>query len=319
MGSDPYPATAPVEALKTARMPKHTDTYARAYEACGAVFTERARFPTIELIRERIGVNSPTVIKRAITDWTLAFAEQARERRARPDLPAALLDAADSLWALALREARAQFDGDRQAWAAERTELEARLATAEQNLASLAQDFAAYRTAHTAERDTQAQALAQRDQQLDAESAGRAVAEQALAALRVEHGVLAATLEVERTQFAQRHQEWEARFEGEHRWHLQRIAEEQSRLERTQQRELAKRDSELVRLTLERDQLETRGRLLEAQQAEAQGRRTALEEQLAVSRESLAEKDRTLVALQAQLATLTAAGPRPRPSKPRAR
>jgi chromosome segregation ATPase len=306
-------------------MPKHTDTYARAYEACAEIFTELARFPTIDLVRERIGVNSPTVIKRAITDWTLAFAEQARAKRGRPDLPGALLDAADTLWQLALREAHTQFEQDRRAWVGEKTELEDRLSAAEHDREALAQELEAHRAAVTAELEKHTEAMGQLHQQLEVEQAGRTAAEQALAEVRAELGILAATLATERAQFAQRHHDWEARIEDAQRWHLQRIAEEKTRLETQRQRELAQRDSELSRLTLARETLETRLRAVQEQNAEGRGRLAALEEQLTTAREDLADQDRTVTTLQAQVAALTAAAsrahkarkPRPETTKPR--
>jgi chromosome segregation ATPase len=302
-------------------MPKHTDTYARAYEACAGIFTELARFPTIDLVRDRIGVNSPTTIKRAITDWTLAFAEQFQAKRLRPDLPGTLLDAADTLWQLALREAHTQFEHDRQTWAEEKTALEARLGAAEQNREELAREFEAYRAEAEAEVAAHREQRVQQAHSLEAEQSARRAAEQALAEARAELGVAAATLATERAQFAERQQDWEARFDREQRWHLQRIAEEKTRLEAQQQRELAQRDHELSRLTLARETLETRLRALQEQWAEGRGRLTALDEQLTAAREVLAEKDRTVAALQAQLATL-AVSRRPkaaaaRPAKPR--
>ena len=128
-------------------MPKTTDTYARAYEACATVFTELARFPTIELIRERIGVNSPTLIKRAITDWTLEFAERHREKMTRPDLPNSLLEATENLWKLALLEAQRTFQQDRQAWAEEKDRLDKTLTETHQLHETLTQDLKASRQA----------------------------------------------------------------------------------------------------------------------------------------------------------------------------
>lgn len=90
-------------------MPKITDTYALAYECCDQVLLETERFPTIDSIRERIGVNSPTTIKKAINDWTVAFARKHFEKMHRPELPTALLDAAEALWYLALKQAEHAF------------------------------------------------------------------------------------------------------------------------------------------------------------------------------------------------------------------
>lgn len=90
-------------------MPKNTDTYERAYECCDRVLFEDGRFPTIDAIRDRIHVNSPAVIKRAISDWTLHFVERHRQRLQHPNMPAVLVDAAESLWKLAVSQAEQVF------------------------------------------------------------------------------------------------------------------------------------------------------------------------------------------------------------------
>lgn len=90
-------------------MPKHTDTYARAYDCCDAVFTELGRFPTIDLIRERIGVNSPVTIKKAMNEWTRHFAEKHFDKLNRPDVPVALAHAMEQAWKLAVAEAEKAY------------------------------------------------------------------------------------------------------------------------------------------------------------------------------------------------------------------
>jgi len=92
-----------------ATMPKLTDTYARAYDCCDAVFTELGRFPTIDLIRERIGVNSPVTIKKAMNEWTRHFAERHFDQLNRPDMPAALAHAMEQAWKLAVLEAEKAY------------------------------------------------------------------------------------------------------------------------------------------------------------------------------------------------------------------
>ena len=62
-------------------MPKITDTYTLAYDCCETILRELNRFPTIDLIRERIGVNSPTTIKKAMNNWTAEFAKRYIEQQ----------------------------------------------------------------------------------------------------------------------------------------------------------------------------------------------------------------------------------------------
>lgn len=90
-------------------MPKITDTYTRAFNCCGTIFMEMGRFPTIDLIRERIGVNSPTTIKRAMNDWTLAFAEQHFNKTNRPNIPEALINSMEQAWKVAVVEAEKTY------------------------------------------------------------------------------------------------------------------------------------------------------------------------------------------------------------------
>lgn len=90
-------------------MPKITDTYQLAYACCETVLKELNRFPTIDLIRERIGVNSPNTIKKAMNDWTEAFVKQYIEQQqatmAFPEVPAVLNDAVYQLWKRSVKEA----------------------------------------------------------------------------------------------------------------------------------------------------------------------------------------------------------------------
>lgn len=90
-------------------MPKITDTYQLAYACCETILKELNRFPTIDLIRERIGVNSPNTIKKAMNDWTEAFAKQYIEQQKSkincPEVPNLLTDAVYQLWKHTVKEA----------------------------------------------------------------------------------------------------------------------------------------------------------------------------------------------------------------------
>lgn len=115
-------------------MPKITDTYALAYACCDRVLQETERFPTIDAIRERIGVNSPNTIKKAMNDWTAAFARKHFEKLHRPDLPVALQDATEVLWQLALKQAALTFQTQTQAYRDEQARLQQWVAKLEAQL-----------------------------------------------------------------------------------------------------------------------------------------------------------------------------------------
>ncbi|MDP2426556.1 MAG: DNA-binding protein [Methylobacter sp.] len=94
-------------------MPKMTDTYVLAYACCETILKELSRFPTIDLIRERIGVNSPNTIKKAMNDWTEAFAKQYIEQQHSaldcPGVPSVLTGALTQLWQTTVAEAQLNY------------------------------------------------------------------------------------------------------------------------------------------------------------------------------------------------------------------
>lgn len=90
-------------------MPKITDTYANAYACCQQVLIETGKFPTIDAIRTRIGVNSPNTINNAIKAWTQDFAEKQLDKQSRPDIPLTLLDSIEQIWKLASIEAAKNY------------------------------------------------------------------------------------------------------------------------------------------------------------------------------------------------------------------
>ena len=105
-------------------------TYTRALEACEAFFIETGQVPTIEAIKPLIGVNSPSTISSAIKDWKLALATTIKtDQGALPGVPAALTDAVNQCWQLALAEARQLFNEKVADLQAQQTALETQEAT----------------------------------------------------------------------------------------------------------------------------------------------------------------------------------------------
>jgi chromosome segregation ATPase len=90
-------------------MPKLTDTFTLAFDCCDEVLRETGKFPTIDAVRSRIGVNSPNTIKNAINQWTEHFAKRHLEKLDRPSVPIALLDAVEKVWILAVKDAEQSY------------------------------------------------------------------------------------------------------------------------------------------------------------------------------------------------------------------
>lgn len=196
-------------------MPKLTDTYARAYDCCDAVFTELGRFPTIDLIRERIGVNSPVTIKKAMNEWTRHFAEQHFDKLNRPDVPAALAHAMEQAWKLAMVEAEKAYAQKEQGYQDTIADNRAAMAGLEQEKASLKQGLGQVRDelvkaeqhiqTLSQQLDTQGQTLRQLAEQLtDAEK--QRADQQAL--------------------MQEQHQRWQQQQEQDQAWFARRILEE---------------------------------------------------------------------------------------------
>lgn len=144
-------------------MPKLTDTYARAYDCCDQVFIELGRFPTIDLIRDRIGVNSPTTIKKAMNEWTQHFAEKHFDKINRPDIPVAFSHAMEQAWKLAVVEAEQAYLKKEQGYQHTIAEVQATVAELQQEKGFLNQTLGQAR-AQLEQREQQINVL---QQQLD--------------------------------------------------------------------------------------------------------------------------------------------------------
>ena len=219
-------------------MPKLTDTYARAYDCCDAVFTELGRFPTIDLIRERIGVNSPVTIKKAMNEWTQHFAEQHFDKLNRPDIPVALTHAMEQAWKLAVVEAEKAYLQKEQGY--QDTIAENRLAMAglEQEKASLKQALGEAR-GQIAENEQQIQALRQ---QLDTQA-------QALAQLAGKLTDAEKQLVDQQTLMQEHSQRWQQQQEQDQAWFARRISEEKQFAEDKHQDKLQRQGQQIALLT----------------------------------------------------------------------
>ena len=208
-------------------MPRLTDTYALAYQACDQVLTETAKFPTIDRIRERIGVNSPATIKRAIHDWTVAFAEKHLDTLHRPEIPVALVDACDQLWRLAVKQAEQALTRERENLAQERQDWARQAADTEATIQRLQATVQQLQTTIASQQTALAGLQSERVEQ-DAQSAAT---EQALTTLQAAHTQLEQQLTRERQRAETQQRDTEA-------WYQRRIVEERELAANKAQNEL---------------------------------------------------------------------------------
>jgi len=257
-------------------MEKRSDTYSLAYECCNAVFLEEGRFPTIDAIRDRIHINSPAVIKRAMNDWTLHFVERHRQKLENPNMPAVVVDASESLWKLAMSEAKKAFEARDRELSIRESEWKSQIQFLEEQLSEKQRQMEAENkklNQALAEKISLSQDLAENlkitTQQLKDTESSLSVNRENLS--RVE-GALEEARKVHEAQT----KEWLEKSEKDHLWHLKRIEEEKEAAKNEQARvisnlnrslETAKLDQESLRARLTQimnqvgDQLERQGKL----------------------------------------------------------
>jgi len=220
-----------------ATMPKQTDTYARAYDCCDAVFTELGRFPTIDLIRERIGVNSPVTIKKAMNEWTQHFAEQHFDQLNRPDIPVALAHAMEQAWKLAITEAEKAYLQKEQGYQDTIAEIRMAMAGLEQEKAFLNQTLGQAR-GQIADGEQHIQALRQ---QLDTQA-------QTIAGLAGQLADAEKQLTDQQTLAQEQHQRWQQQQEQDQSWFARRISEEKQFAEDKHQDRLQRQGQQIALL-----------------------------------------------------------------------
>ena len=219
-------------------MPKLTDTYARAYDCCDQVFTELGRFPTIDLIRERIGVNSPVTIKKAMNEWTRHFAEQHFDKLNRPDVPAALAHAMEQAWKLAVTEAEKAYRQKEQGYQDTIAENQVAMAGLEQEKAILNQSLGQAR-GQVAESEQQIQALRQ---QLDTQA-------ETLHQLAGQLTDSEKQLAEQQAVMQEQSQRWQQQQEQDQAWFARRISEEKQFAEDKHQDKLHRQSQQIALLT----------------------------------------------------------------------
>lgn len=275
-------------------MEKRSDTYSLAYECCNTVFFEDGRFPTIDAIRSRLHINSPAVIKRAMNDWTLHFVERHRQKLENPNMPAAMVDAAESLWKLAMSEAKKAFDEREKElllretqWASQIKDLESKLIenqrTRESENSRLSQALAE----QTSARQTLTDNLAITALQLKE-------TESALAVNRENLSRAEGALEEARKAQETLAKEWSEKAEKDHLWHLKRIGEEKEAVKNESARTLASLNRALETAKLDQESLRARLTQTMHQVGDQLERQSKLEDQAEKLRIALVSAEKAL-------------------------
>jgi len=226
-------------------MPKVSDTYERAYEACGALAV-RGINPTVKTVAEFIGTNSPAIISPAIKDWKQSLAAESMRRLTIPEVPERLVESTVAVWRLAVEEAQLGLAKEKQAMAVEKAELEARIAQAETAGEAVRQDYAAHRERAGQEAEALRAALEQRGDELKQGHAAQEQAAKDLAQAREDNAALAATLAEFQRNLERQQTEWEEKFDRDHAWHLGRINEERERAQREAAEKIARLEESLT-------------------------------------------------------------------------
>jgi hypothetical protein len=219
-------------------MPKHTDTYARAYDCCDLILTELGRFPSIDLIRERIGVNSPVTIKKAMNEWTQHFAETHFDKINRPDIPVTLIHSVEQVWKLAVIEAEKNFQQ-------QENDYRQTLAAVETEMDRLLQENQLLKTALTEARSDILDKLAQIDllqQQLNA-------GDVEIRSLQQRVDLNEKQLDENALLLQQQTNRWQQQQEQDQSWFARRITEEKQFIEEKYQEKIQRQAMQIASLT----------------------------------------------------------------------
>lgn len=270
-------------------------TYTRALEACEAFFSETGQMPTIDTIKPRIGVNSPSTISSAIKDWKKALSQTIKsDQGALPGIPASLLDAVNGCWQQALVEARQVFNEKVDELHVQQTAL---IAQEEALKAESDRIQPLLQLAEQHYQEERARLKKDNDRLTDETRRLTELAEhyRSLATdVEKDNAVIKETIRQEQEKV----QHLTIQYDQEHDWALRRIEEEKDRHRQQTQQELARCQLETKRSQQDLELLQTKfDRLILVNEANRE-RIIALERQL--SDEKLTMADLTLQAAQLQ-------------------
>ncbi len=234
---------------------KRNDTYWTSLQACDQYFKETGAIPTIVVIRDRIGINSPNIISQAIKDFKGSLADQVvKARKDLSGMPTPVVNMALDLWEAAKAEALAsalqrqdEWAGREQALVAEIAQLTLELARTRQVAEQLAEelDQAQARLRQTDDRLSQSKANvhAERNAQQDRYN-------------QLEARFLETAEEL--TQEKQRRISAEVAYEKQNEWALKRIDEEKDSLKQHYNKELSQLKSSTQKLKADNQLLQAK-------------------------------------------------------------
>ena len=217
-------------------MPKVTDTYERAYEACG-VLAARGLNPTVKTVAEFIGTNSPAIISPAIKDWKQSLAAESLRRLEIPEVPERLVESTIALWRLAVEEAQLALAKEKAALAEEKIQLNDLVGKSEAAHQAVQQAYSTYKARAEQDLLDLRTLLQQHESEKTLLASEHKATLQDLALAREANAALIGSLEESQRTQQRKLEEWEEKFDRDHTWHLTRIAEER---ERAKQDELEK-------------------------------------------------------------------------------
>lgn len=275
-------------------MTKSTNTYELAYECCDTVFFEDGRFPTIDSIRERIQVNSPAVIKRAMNDWTLHFVEKHREKLQNPNMPSLLVDASESIWKLALKEANQTFSERSCELDLRETEWKSEIAELRKSLKESESAWNAEKLKLEAELESRSVLLTETMAKLEQKSVSLYETESTLSETKQALSRMDGALAEARSAHDMQAKEWAAKFDQDHDWHLQRIEEEKDSLRTQHAKAMSEQNRSLEMARMDQESLRARLTQIMNKVGDSLERQSKLEIETEQLRQVLADKDKAL-------------------------
>ena len=234
---------------------RRNDTYWTSLQACDQVFKETGAIPTIVVIRDRIGINSPNIISQAIKDFKGSLADQVvKARKDLTGMPAPVVNLAMDLWEAAKAEALAsaqqrqdEWAGREQALVAEIAQLSLELEQHQQLSRQLADELdqtqASLQQAHERHKQSETNRQTERHLQQDRYN-------------QLEARFLETAEEL--TQEKQRRISAEVAYEKQNEWALKRIDEEKDSLKKHYNKELSQLKSSTQKLKADNQLLQAK-------------------------------------------------------------
>ncbi|MCX8050099.1 MAG: DNA-binding protein [Methylohalobius sp.] len=215
-----------------------------AFAACDEIFLTQARFPTVDLVTQAIGINNRRLVSEVIQEWRKDLS--ARFQKDRLEVPEAIR----KLWFSALEVAKSQLESERLALEQERS-----------HMAKERQEFKQALLEATREMETLKARLSEkacRIEQLEAELARLHQALEDRQQELIQVGETAARLQGQLEEARAALEKAEKRVEGTMQWANLRIEEERTRIGKEWQHRLTQLEGEAAQERLWRQTAEAR-------------------------------------------------------------